>query len=352
MLRRRHRGFTLIELLVVIAIIATLIALLLPAVQQAREAARRASCQNNLKQIGLALHNYHDIYGMFPPGGMDYGNRWSEEARNGLTFTDFGEQWGWGAFLLPQLDQAPLLRTLKAEELRLWQAIAIPAIAQVAEQAALDVFRCPSDSNANETLRGTRPNRHFRGTTWGQRRPLFEHAPTSNYIGCMGARDGRAWSYARGSGNRERKGVFVLNNGVSERDITDGMSNTFAVGERHWGALAGTWIGNRNPDGSGWIGQYFTLGRCGHSNTSQANAVPLNLADTGDPVGLIRRASEGFSSKHQGGAQFLFADGSVHFISENIEYRHTTYRGRQWAPDLGLYQRLAERDDGLTVGQF
>src|SRR5580698_8598950 len=100
---RAKRGFTLIELLVVIAIIAVLVALLLPAVQQAREAARRTQCKNNLKQIGLALYNYHDSFSLFPPGYVD---------RNGnpnLTpDNDLGPSWGWAAFLLPGMDQAPL----------------------------------------------------------------------------------------------------------------------------------------------------------------------------------------------------------------------------------------------------
>src|SRR5215813_2046814 len=109
---RRRSGFTLIELLVVIAIIAVLIGLLLPAVQQAREAARRSQCKNNLKQMGLAMHNYHDVYQCFPPGYLGYpaGNGGSCATINNTT--QRGQGWGWGAFLLPYLDQGNLYNLL------------------------------------------------------------------------------------------------------------------------------------------------------------------------------------------------------------------------------------------------
>ena len=107
----RKRGFTLIELLVVIAIIAVLIALLLPAVQQAREAARRSTCKNNLKQIGLALHNYHDIYKMFPIGAQERPAAYGADA-NGNTGPGNYESWGWAASMLPQIDQAPLFDSM------------------------------------------------------------------------------------------------------------------------------------------------------------------------------------------------------------------------------------------------
>ena len=139
---RLRRGFTLIELLVVIAIIAVLIALLLPAVQQAREAARRSQCQNNLKQVGLALHNYHDIHNQFPMAFI----RASDVART--------EGWGWGAMILPQLEQGNLYDTLGVSRYRLTDVLAgmKPDLATVAQRTAifqtrLSVYICPSDDN-------------------------------------------------------------------------------------------------------------------------------------------------------------------------------------------------------------
>ena len=144
MLGKRHlsRGFTLIELLVVIAIIAILIALLLPAVQQAREAARRTQCRNNLKQIGLALHNYHDTFRLFPPGVIRDGQNNSEA-------------WGWTVFILPFLEQANLYNQLDPDTYRLRDLLAglnptypAPTANAAILQNPLSVFICPSDPNS------------------------------------------------------------------------------------------------------------------------------------------------------------------------------------------------------------
>ncbi|MDB5387237.1 MAG: hypothetical protein JWM11_2883, partial [Planctomycetaceae bacterium] len=130
--KRIARGFTLIELLVVIAIIAVLIALLLPAVQQAREAARRTQCRSALKQIGLALHNYHDNTGVLPPG-------WIGVNATGQPFVDGGNGWGWAARILPQMDQAPLFQALNFS-LPLMDPMHATARARM-----LPIYRCPSD---------------------------------------------------------------------------------------------------------------------------------------------------------------------------------------------------------------
>ena len=136
----RQRGFTLIELLVVIAIIAILIALLLPAVQQAREAARRSTCKNNLKQIGLAMHNYHETFGMFPPGYV-------EEIlnTNGGHVADNEGHWAWNALLLPYLDQAPLFNQLNVGTVPV-STMLNNATVRGSMQKTLPVFRCPSDT--------------------------------------------------------------------------------------------------------------------------------------------------------------------------------------------------------------
>jgi prepilin-type N-terminal cleavage/methylation domain-containing protein len=173
--RRRIRGFTLIELLVVIAIIAVLIALLLPAVQQAREAARRSQCRNNLKQIGLALHNYHDIYNQFPPARI----------RDIIA----GEPWttsniAWGAHLLAQLDQQPLFSQVDWNLFQrhdpIWQEINGPVMQQV-----LGVFRCPSDSGRGRVNWITPEMNRVTGPVMPQSRWGVPLAPT-NYFGSVG----------------------------------------------------------------------------------------------------------------------------------------------------------------------
>ena len=138
---RRRLGFTLIELLVVIAIIAILIALLLPAVQQAREAARRTQCKNNLKQIGLAMHNYHDVYTTFPPGHM------FDTTIPGGNANSFQhpEMWAWGAFILPFVDQAPLFNQLNVSQRRLTDLLAEGPDVAALIQIPLSVYHCPSD---------------------------------------------------------------------------------------------------------------------------------------------------------------------------------------------------------------
>ena len=344
---RVRTGFTLIELLVVIAIIAILIALLLPAVQQAREAARRTQCRSNLKQLGLALHNYHDIYNQLPPGNMDFSANWSTS-----TFVDAGPQWGWPAFILPQLDQAPLYNQLQISTLRLSElgSTANASIRQFT-RTPLRIFRCPSDSNSKDTLQGTPDDRHFAGVGWPS---PTEYTATSNYVGIHGNRNARAWNWWVSTGDRVEEGIFVNNGTTKFNDITDGSSNTMAVGERRWLSNAASWVGNRNPPGTGMWGQYYTLGRVGDATTCAAgatgNPVPLN-APFATPAQRQARASQGFNSEHVGGAHFLFADGSVRFLSENIEYSDGDVCGRIWT-GLGLYNRLGVRDDRLPVGEF
>jgi prepilin-type N-terminal cleavage/methylation domain-containing protein len=137
MTRIQKRGFTLIELLVVIAIIAILIALLLPAVQQAREAARRSQCRNNLKQVGLAIHNYHDAFNTIPPAWI---STQFQVAAGDVS------HWSWGTFLLPYIDQAPLYSLLQPGTRRLDQNLALGGATAAALTTPLTVFRCPSDT--------------------------------------------------------------------------------------------------------------------------------------------------------------------------------------------------------------
>lgn len=330
--RNRSRGFTLIELLVVIAIIAILVSLLLPAVQQAREAARRTQCKNNLKQIGLALHNYHDIYNTFPIGAQDLG--------------DNEEMWGWSASILPQLEQKNMADQLGIGTNRLREVLQDATLRNVL-QTPIGAYICPSDPGG-ELMDGGQLNggsgRNMRGNGGA---PAAFRVAKSNYIGNCGYND------VNRRNNNGKRGVFQVGDNYKLRDITDGTSNTIAVGERSTFCASGAWCGNRNPRGGGPQGADYTLGRV---------SIPINLKDNRN-----HWCTEGFDSAHTGGAQFLLCDGSVHFLSENIDYnlhRNATDRLRDgngpnrtgWTAtlnaSLGVYQKLGIRDDGEVIGEF
>ncbi len=312
------RGFTLIELLVVIAIIAILIALLLPAVQQAREAARRSQCKNNLKQLALGVHNYQSTHGVFPLG-------W-------VTRTSNESEWAWTVFILPHIDQAALYEQLQVNDRRLWEVVRDGSKNQLL-QAPLSVFRCTTDTeDPTLTESGITVARHFRCKNC----PTGFRPSTSNYMGVNG------W-FDQGNAYRNN-GVFMGNHVISFSDIPDGTSNTLMLGERDERCRAGTWIGCRNPPGPDMWGSYFVRGR-----------VSMKLNDPRAPAS--NRCTEGFSSKHDGGAHFAFCDGSVHFLSENINFSNgphaesaiTNKSPALDASTLGVYQLLGIRDDGMSV---
>ncbi len=189
----RRRAFTLIELLVVIAIIAVLISLLLPAVQQAREAARRTSCRNNLKQLGVALHNYHDQFGAFPPGIIAADENLQEARHSGFTL------------LLPQLEQTTVWRNYDFNVP--WKH----PTNRAAIQASLSVLRCPTSDGRLPQHGGLQ-------------------LPVTDYAFSKG---NRGWLCLRGAGG----GMFDINSHVSASDVLDGLSNTMAVGEAVSSAL-------------------------------------------------------------------------------------------------------------------
>jgi prepilin-type N-terminal cleavage/methylation domain-containing protein/prepilin-type processing-associated H-X9-DG protein len=323
---RRQRGFTLIELLVVIAIIAILVALLLPAVQEAREAARRTQCKNHLHQIGVALHNYVDVHLVFPPGettNQSSGQRFTRSA------------WGWGAQVLPQLEQDPVYSALDVGDAPLHVALADPARLSVLK-TSLPVYLCPSDSS--EVLNS---NRRLRDTNGD-----LQLVATSNYVASHGV---CAWVRL---GTRE-PGPFAWNYGVRPRDIPDGMSNTITVGER-----AALEINGGEAGGAAvWAGVTFP------PNIAFNTMLPSDWADGVMALGYggvnpSTGAMHQYSSQHDGGAQFLFFDGAVHFLSENI---HSTLDVSSNGADIagcvdpaswGTFQVLVGVRDGEVAGEF
>jgi prepilin-type N-terminal cleavage/methylation domain-containing protein/prepilin-type processing-associated H-X9-DG protein len=319
------RGFTVIELLVVIAIIAILIALLMPAVQQAREAARRTQCQNNLHQIGVALENYHGIHNRFPPG---------ETTSDWLADTRFGSAWSWTMMIMHQLDQQSVYNTIKPDETTLRQALADPNKSKIM-QYPLEAFICPSDANGA-------PKNQYRLLRDVNDVPT--EVATSNYVASHGV---CAWMNI--TPPFREPGVFGWNWGVRFAEIRDGQSTTIAVGERATGVIRGTEKGGA----ASWAGVTSPL------NMTFSTTLPSDYADgvMGLTYGLINPisgANHQFSSQHEGGAHFLFCDGAVHFLSENMH----SYLGTNPAVDCadptnwGLYQKLTGYKDAGIVESF
>ncbi|MEO1993640.1 MAG: DUF1559 domain-containing protein [Planctomycetaceae bacterium] len=307
-----RRGFTLIELLVVIAIIAILVALLLPAVQQAREAARRTQCKNNLKQMGLALHNYHDVYRVFPPGNV---HKAGSQRSSSLA------AYGWATFILPFMDMQNMFDQLDVNQRDLDLALRNPQGKSLAQQV-LTAYRCPSDSSPDLNTKRSFNN------------PYKLSVATSNYLGVIGTR--WATPYQVVVNGRDPWGMLFGDSKVRIRDVVDGTTNTLFIGERDIECRAGVWIGVRNYQGNGNIGNRQHLGRTFHKINHPNPA----------------RCEEGFSSAHSGGAQFLLVDGSVRFVNDTIQ---SNTRSSTWVrPEnsMGIYQRLGRRNDKLVVAAF
>ena len=327
--QKNIRGFTLIELLVVIAIIAVLVALLLPAIQQAREAARRAQCKNNLKQMGLALHNYHEMNRSLPPGWIG------------------GNRWGWATFILPELDQSPLYNLLNGTSgmnvmgttAAGFSAVMPSLIMPNALQTVLTVYRCPSDTGQNIV---TPPlgNGYTIATTPAANTTSFGR---SNYPGVEGAVVNLAVipTTTNGFGG----GAFSQNSSRRFRDFIDGLSNTFLVGER------------RTPSGSvssGFSGGDTIWAGVGDEVSIQGIALPVGDCSFGDKLNLHNPVApsltsnlpySGFSSLHTGGGHFVLGDGSVRFVSDSIAQGPANTMG-------STYQNLATVADGLPLGEF
>ncbi len=307
---KSRRGFTLIELLVVIAIIAVLIALLLPAVQQAREAARRSQCKNSLKQVGLALHNYHDMVNTLPPGWI------AVPTTPGNTNAN-APRWGWGTMILPMLDQAPLYNSLSSFSNGTqvgFGAImtSFPNNTNVLLQTKINSLRCPSDTGTGLVTYGSQPT-----TTFGR----------SNYPAVFG---NSFATYPAGNG------AFFQNSRVNFAFFTDGLSNTFLVGERRsptpvqGGLIQGgdtIWAGIGEEIPSATMGAALALGE---------TATPMNSPGVNFPPPANHLS--GFGSQHVGGSHFLMGDGAVRFITENI--------------NANTYLWLAAINDNNVIGDF
>ncbi|WP_437200712.1 DUF1559 family PulG-like putative transporter [Planctomicrobium sp. SH664] len=333
----RKSGFTLIELLVVIAIIAVLIALLLPAVQQARDAARRSQCKNNLKQIGLAIHNYHDAFDRVPIGYID-----TATVTNAAT-EDGG--WSWAAQILPQLDQATVFNQfdfrfhphgkLTNEEKN-----------TVAGATSLGVFNCPSDLKPP-----TRKSGSSDPTATSTANGVVEAAATSSYVGNSGPFNAKFCDQANPAYQSPRSvGAFRVNIGLRFRDFTDGLSNCMLVGETHWDQTRNNLLYGSVQNGGGADCTDLSEFRTNPYNHMRSTNTFLNATIEKYP----NKYFTAFASMHVGGAHFLMGDGSVRFITQSIENTSTNFDDAGVSADgpYGLYQRLSAIADGQTIGEF
>jgi prepilin-type N-terminal cleavage/methylation domain-containing protein len=318
---RARSAFTLIELLVVIAILAVLIALLVPAVQQARELASRAACQNNLKQMGLALHGYYDLARHFPPsyirGTRSVGGQGGPPPGAGISALLYDRippprtierpGWGWGAFLLPYLEQDPLYRQIN------FQTPVEDPSATAVRTTLVPIYTCPADPRAGLVMMT-----NVFGNQLGE-------AATNSYAACYGT--GGQIDVSPDQGN----GLLVRNSRFVKEDVRDGLSNTLAIGERCAMLVRTPWAGVLTPavvvttpgapvsltmtEGS----PTQVMARIGHRTLMDPNSEPYD-----------------FFSPHNGVVQFVFGDGSVHALSTGVS--------------LPVLQALATRNGGESIG--
>ena len=334
---RQRTGFTLIELLVVIAIIAVLIALLLPAVQAAREAARRAQCKNNLKQIGLALQNYHDVYRCLPLGGRN--------APGTLVVPPFlNSSWPGVSFwvgILPHLDQEPLFKKIKTQPAGCGDLLLGPN-GPVVTGITLPVMVCPSSSFPNPIPIGsfTTMTPSYVGISGATPGGAFSEARIKNFPACSGYTGMMSWG-----------GILLANEVVTFSGIRDGTSQVIAVGEAS-DFVQDTTGTNQRMDGGFNVG-WTKATDCGGTQGNYQNAFGsttrcFNLTTVMHPVGTrkspVPNACYTFSpnrvliSSHAGGAHVLLCDGSVKLLSNDL--------------NLIALKRLCTRDDRQPVGEF
>jgi prepilin-type N-terminal cleavage/methylation domain-containing protein len=343
------RGFTLIELLVVIAIIAVLIALLLPAVQQAREAARRSQCKNNLKQIGLAMHNYHDSNRTLPPGYIT-------NIPQNMSATELSH-WGWGVFLLPFIDQAPVYNILNPGPVSLHANLATAA-GLAALTTPLASFVCASDpgpslNNFNQLLAD---NPADPNAAWYNRYVTSDGTDRiaiakSNYVmvACSNVSTTPPVYFAQYG---PATGSGFQNSRVRFADITDGTSNMLLVGERAFK------FDDLNVGAGNALGFSSAVNTPGTSaGIKAAGMCVLGLAYNGINWSSTNRVHQprGFHSPHVGGCHFVMGDGAVRFISENIDYNgatgpSATLINGAWIDST--FERLIGKSDGQVVGDF
>jgi prepilin-type N-terminal cleavage/methylation domain-containing protein len=312
----RPRAFTLVELLVVIAIIGVLVALLLPAVQAARESARRTSCSSNLRQIGLAMQNYHDQYQAFPIGTTN---------PNGAVTTVVNSHWTWPSRILPYIEQTGLYQQLNVGNGNVPAPTDSSSPLTPLIMTPIKIYMCPSDPGNPK-----------------QYNNFLSGYPKLNYPASKPMVMWRDWVQDSGLANRSTRLV----------DVTDGTSNTFLCGERavaklsHFISMGAIW-----PTQAGSNNAYtFDANPPNQSYPEAGLTASGQCCNSANDPNNIRGSA---TSMHPNGLQFVLVDGSVRFISNNIDSKRCTPNTDCGAKGtVSVYSRLYYRDDGLLVGDF
>ncbi|WP_459554767.1 DUF1559 domain-containing protein [Lacunimicrobium album] len=299
-------AFQRLELLVVVFVAVVLTSIALPAMQNARQQAARSSCVNNMKMIGIALHNYHDTYNTFPPGWI---------TKTDLPNSDGG--FGWMTMILPFVEQPALYDNLDTpmgqcvlpilDAKKAYEDHSVEKLVQL----GIPTFQCPFDRTSEiNTMRGSYGVSNYSGSYGSS--PVSLLAPSDEAVN---------WAGAIQVEQKIPNGLFFWCSKVRFADITDGTSNTFMVGERGVQNGAGIWPGVRS--------------------NAQANDAVTDCAYNNE----YNTTLASFSSQHPGGMNVLFADGAVRFMKEDIESKPDTVNGQLWVAQ-GVYQKLANRRDG------
>ncbi|WP_437192744.1 DUF1559 family PulG-like putative transporter [Planctomicrobium sp. SH527] len=337
--RAHQRGFTLIELLVVIAIIAILVALLLPAVQQAREAARRSQCKNNMKQIGLALHNYHDVYNLLPAGSLGPTVHQTSGIKNSIN---------WRVSILPYLEQSTVYNQLNFSASFAAGRTAADAYQgnRVLSGLVVDAFRCPSSAlptfptdytnRDGENILFYNPGQgmgiHYIAISGAA--PNFSWTQTTGYVDCGGG-----WSCSTGA--------MPVNMSFGFSRLTDGLSNTILIAEQS-GLVDGEDL-TSNYYG-GWHGarRLYDINSpsCQSGGTRDSWQAGVTCVRWLPNSSMIHKASSGrpynnntiLNSFHTGGIHVVLGDGSVRFVSDNVDFQ--------------TFKKLAMKDDGQVIGEY
>lgn len=315
----KRNGFTLVELLVVIAIIGILVGLLLPAVQAAREAARRMQCSNNCKQITLACHNYESAFKTFPAGGIvTYAPGVTPTSSNFCTVGQDRTQAPWSVLILPYLEESNLYGQFDFR-LRFTGSSNVPGDLPNRTLFALNLakFQCPSDPNSQSNVN----NSNYLGVQGGG-----PPVPNAGCAPCFTQAGQRVFF---------QSGIIYANSRVKFANITDGTTNTFMIGESRYMPTP-----NMRTDGfhAGWASSLKADSAFGLPLTFAAAVLQINAQKECRPgvADCFNFVSRLFGSKHSGGCHFGLADGSIQFVSQNI--------------DINIYRQSAIRDDGLPIG--